>query len=486
MMSEDKDKQPLNIHIGVENFGPIEKAKIDLRPLTVFVGESNTGKTYLGALIYALLRTFEGIPRVPWLYYNTSRFDPIYYSKPADLSTQTLIEETHKALKSLAKASQPFKFSDLPKWVRDRLKCGSAHSEVLEAELRRCFDYESVSELARFTKSQDETMKVSFEVREVNQFLWSLGFYDSGSGVHIDKCVNKEIEFRSEDRDIFRRALDVKDQGIPLRFINPVSTFYYLPAARSSILLTHGFIVSSLVERATRIELERLPATSMLTGMIADFLKHIINYKEREIYPSEIIEISKALENEVLRGGIEANRPAGLGYPQFSYRPLKSEKSLRMNQTSSMVLELAPLVLLLRSVVNYGDTLIMEEPEAHQHPGAQTKIAITLARLVRAGVRVIITTHSDWLLEQIGNLVREGEVMKLGKNQTEPTTWLTEDEVGAWRFHADKPVEEIRFDLITGFEPQDYGEVAEELYNRSVDLRTLLMEQMGDSTGEQE
>ena len=34
-----------NIQIAVENFGPIEKAEIDLRPLTVFVGESNTGKT---------------------------------------------------------------------------------------------------------------------------------------------------------------------------------------------------------------------------------------------------------------------------------------------------------------------------------------------------------------------------------------------------------------------------------------------------------
>ena len=96
-MREDKDIQPLNVHIAVENFGPIEKVEIDLGPLTVFVGESNTGKTYLAVLIYALLRAFEGIPRVPWLYYNTSRFAPIYYhSQPADLSTQTLLEETKR------------------------------------------------------------------------------------------------------------------------------------------------------------------------------------------------------------------------------------------------------------------------------------------------------------------------------------------------------------------------------------------------------
>lgn len=162
-MQKTKDgQQSPNIHIAVENFGPIEKAKIDLRPLTVFVGESNTGKTYLSALIYALQRAFEGIPRVPWLYYNTSRFNPIYYSQPADLSTQTLLEETQKAVKKLAVPDQPFKFSDLPTWVRDRLQSGSAHTEVLVNELKRCFDFASISELARFTKSQGEAMEVSF------------------------------------------------------------------------------------------------------------------------------------------------------------------------------------------------------------------------------------------------------------------------------------------------------------------------------------
>ena len=113
-------------------------------------------------------------------------------------------------------------------------------------------------------------------------------------------------------------------------------------------------------------------------------------------------------------------------------------------------------------------------------------MALTLARLVRAGVRVIITTHSDWLLEQIGNLVREGEVMKLGKNQAEPTTWLTKEEVGAWRFSTDKPVQEIPFEHIAGIEPSEYGEVAEALYNRSVDLRTQLEEATGGTEVEQE
>lgn len=46
------------LELEVANFGPIVEAKIDLRPLTVFVGPSNTGKSYLAILIYALHRFF--------------------------------------------------------------------------------------------------------------------------------------------------------------------------------------------------------------------------------------------------------------------------------------------------------------------------------------------------------------------------------------------------------------------------------------------
>ena len=478
-MQKTKDgQQHPNIQIAVENFGPIEKAEIDFRPLTVFVGESNTGKTYLAALIYALHRTFEGIPRVPWSYYNTSRFDPIYHSQPADLSTQTLLEETQEALKKLAGTGQPFKFSDLPMWVRDRLQSGSAHSEVLEDELKRCFDLESVSELARFTKSQSEAMNVSFQVREENQILWSFDFCNSESGTNVDKFINEDIVLSSEDRDIFLRALNVKHQGIPLS-----AKSYYLPAARSGIMETDKVIISSLVDRATG---GRPPETgATITGTTGDFLKHIINYDERRVSSDEMIGIAVALENEVLRGEIEVRKSAA-GYPEFRYRPQGAEQTLRMSQSSSMVSELTPLVWFLRDVVCPGDTLIIEEPEAHLHPAAQTKIAVTLARLVRVGVRVIITTHSDWLLEQIGNLIREGEVMKLGKNKTEPSTWLTKEEVGAWWFREDKPVEEIPFEHIAGIEPEEYGEVAEKLYNRSVDLRTQLEEAEGGTEVEQE
>ena len=61
-MSEAKDtRQHPNVEITVKNFGPIVEANIDLRPLTVFVGPSNTGKTYFATLVYALHSTYKGM-----------------------------------------------------------------------------------------------------------------------------------------------------------------------------------------------------------------------------------------------------------------------------------------------------------------------------------------------------------------------------------------------------------------------------------------
>lgn len=51
--------------IEVRDFGPLTHAAIDLRPLTVFVGPSNAGKTYLATLISALHRACDGFPRIP-------------------------------------------------------------------------------------------------------------------------------------------------------------------------------------------------------------------------------------------------------------------------------------------------------------------------------------------------------------------------------------------------------------------------------------
>ena len=480
----------MDAYINVKNFGPIEKAEIDLRPLTVFVGESNTGKTYLAALIYALYQHFRGISQFPWAnlvayYFGFVRRSRDRYSQS---QREALEQEMLEVLKKLNTPERPFKFSDLPQEIHTQFEFKLTDQEDFPNELIRCFDFEAVSKLIRFTGSQDNEMSVSLSVHEGDQTCWDFETRATGSAdPTIIGHINPDmILFDAKRKTEFREISDVERlfQTLYIRHWRTGDS-YYLPAARSGIMQSHGVIATALIKRATRIGLDRLEV-STFSGMIADFLEQIVNYKKRRGSSSSIRRVAEQLEMELLEGKIEVKRPTLEAYPEFLYRPDQAEEALRMSHSSAMVSELAPLVLFLQDIIKRGDLLIIEEPESHLHPGAQTKIAQTLARLVRAGVRVVITTHSNWLLQQIGNLIREGELQKQGESTSESADWLKAEDVGAWQFHKDEPVTELPFDLIEGIEPEDHLDIAEDLYNRSAGLQNRIEETKGGDAVESE
>ena len=475
-----------DVQLSVQNFGPIASADIDLRPLTVFVGESNTGKTYLAALIYALHQNFEGFSRFPQAYRTISHLEFRYryssrYRKP-EMQAE-LDEEMRDILEKLNAPGRPFKVSDLPPQARRILQHSLKDADSLEDQVKRCFDLESVSDLIRTTRDfPDNEMEVSLTVRKNKQRCWNFNLRNSNARTTVKGHVYENRVLLSR-RDL--AGLDMLDFGDLVRLLHvssmrDIADAYYLPAARSGIMQSHRVIAKSLVKRSTRGGLEPLGDIPTFSGMIADFLEQLIDYQERNGAWDEMVGIANLLETEVLRGKIEVKPPVSEGYPEFLYRPQKTEQALRMSRSSSMVSELAPLVLFLRGIVRPGDLLIIEEPEAHLHPGAQTAMALTLARLIRAGVRVIVTTHSNWFLQQIANLIREGEANRLRRDIPASADWFFKEEVGAWWFHHDKPVTEIPFDRIDGIEPRDFGDVAENLYNRSVALQEQLVEMTGE------
>ena len=472
----------MKVYLNVQNFGPIEKAEIDLRPLTIFVGESNTGKTYLAALIYALHKNFEGFSQLPWadstayLFANLRRLRDHY--------TQDRREETEKeileVLEKLNTPGRPFIFSDLPQQVRLRPEFRIADQENFTNELERCFDLENASKLIRFTRNRRHKMRVSLSIHEGDQRFWEFEMQATGYAKpkitgHINPGMILLDSNDSMRKTEFHEISDVE------RLFRTLSTrrwrtakSYYLPAARSGIMQSRDVLTTALIQRATRIGLDRFEV-STFSGMIADFLEQIMQYRARKI-SSRISRVAEQLEMELLEGKIEVEGIRSEENPKFLYRPEQTEETLRMSHSSAMVSELAPLVLFLRGIVRTGDLLIIEEPESHLHPGAQTKIAQTLARLIRAGVRIIITTHSSWLLEQIGNLIREGELRKQRKSTAGSEDWLKKEEVGAWLFHKDTPVTQIPFGLVEGIEPEDYLDIAEDLYNRSAGLQNRIEE----------
>lgn len=64
-------------------------------------------------------------------------------------------------------------------------------------------------------------------------------------------------------------------------------------------------------------------------------------------------------------------------------------------------------ILVALLTIPAGHTLIMDSPEAHLHPSAQSEMGRILARMASAGVQVIVESHSDHLLNGIRLAVKE-------------------------------------------------------------------------------
>lgn len=498
-MSQIRDtQQHPNVEITVRNFGPIAEATIDLRPLTVFIGPSNTGKTYFSTQIYALHNIFNGFSESGFLSpFGPTGFMELIAGNEPDrgiLLDSTITPEEYQELAEKFLMEKPFQLLDLSTRMQNQLQDLIKKSEIfrdpLQEELKNCFDLDSILALIRLTREQHNEMSVSLKVSKDNQEFWKINLKVSESAIVVDGSASEGMHLLPKGWSITVNTAD-HEKGPGVFVSHPWPNWmkrnrYYLPAARSGIMQSHRVIASSLVKRTARVGLERFSEVPTLSGVITEFMQQIILYEEERGSNSKMEDIAVALESDVLAGQIHV-KPSPSGYPDFRYRPHNTKEDMRLSQASSMVSELAPLVLFIRGLIQPGDTLIIEEPEAHLHPGAQTEIAATLGRLVRAGVRVVVTTHSDWLLKEIGNLIREGvlnEKGELRKKSGGPESWLLPDEVGAWHFHKEKPVERLHFTNIDGIEPSDYEDLALNLYNRSAGLHNQIEETEGDNTSE--
>ena len=503
----------VDVRIAVEDFGPVERGEVELRPLTIFVGASNTGKTYFSVLIYSLYNILEGFSRIPVFGRQVSRLleggkKNLLGGLLASLEERAAVSGVAKELgDKLSLEDRPFKFSDLPEWAqrdaKDTLLGTDGAVGGLIDELRRCFDLPSASGLIRAREGIVQA-KVSLGVREGMRDLWRVDatVSDSGSVIagEIEDMVllpargpNSELSSRLEQIGAYLEADQFPKALAELLHVIGLDSreAYYLPAARSGIMQSHRVIASSVMARATRAGLERVSELPTFPGPLADFMQLLIDHRgqgdgfRRTLRRSEVVQtIASELEDGTLGGEILVQRQSAGGYPEFLYRPRNATESIGLGQVSSMVTELAPMVLFLRDGMGMGDTLIIEEPEAHLHPAAQTEMAYTLARLVNAGVRVVATTHSDWLLKAFANLMREGEFgEKTGGFVDESSVQgrLRPEDVGVWLFRKGEAgggstVDEIPFDRIEGIEPSDYEDIAEELYNRSAELQNRLAE----------
>ena len=79
--------------------------------------------------------------------------------------------------------------------------------------------------------------------------------------------------------------------------------------------------------------------------------------------------------------------------------------AIPLHRASSSARGLSDLYFFLRHVARKDHLLIIDEPESHLDTANQIQLARLLARCVRTGLKVLITTHSDYLIKEFNNLI---------------------------------------------------------------------------------
>lgn len=88
--------------------------------------------------------------------------------------------------------------------------------------------------------------------------------------------------------------------------------------------------------------------------------------------------------------------------------PRKAKTKLSLGESSSAVRSLLDIGFYLQHQAKKGDLFMIDEPELNLHPENQRRVARLLARLVNLGVKVFITTHSDYIAREFNTLTLLG------------------------------------------------------------------------------
>ena len=396
--------------------------------------------------------------------------------------------------------------------VRPSFELSSKSRLLVENEIMRCFGQNDVNNLIRFGARSGASIQITKTAlgNLGNADMFACNIRLTSQGADINSSIPHGAQYRIADSD-FRQYLPLvkgvleaskridllPNQSRELQrkkrmldhfisqYVNTLTRLalptavdplhtpaYFLPADRTGVMHAHRVADCALGGSIPTSGLRPAISVPPLAGIRTDFLQKLVGL-ESDLSEQRVPEnnLGKQIEEKVLSGSVVIDRNDA--YRSFSYRPDGDQKSIPLAGSSSMVSELAPVALYLKHIVQRRDVLIIEEPESHMHPESQVAFACEISRLVRSGVRVLITTHSELILEQVGNLIRASGLPQSSQiDIADSDVVLDPDTVGVWLFSSEQEqngsiVEEAVLDSDTGLFRVGFGAVREALYNQS-------------------
>ena len=464
--------------IRIQDFGPIRDFTFDLdKDLHLLYGKNGTGKSYAVYCVYVIIKA---------LFIDDEGYTLTQES--IDKKPAWLKKLTDKTIKNI----DAKRVADISSEVENILKIAFADS------IKR------IEDIVLNTYGLLSNLNSQFSIGQFQLSIHSKDFFISlsNNGDHV--IVS---EFNLKDRVMLTRndngylvcsykndtLMDsFPDSKLPMWFIctrvllsvmfDPnllTSDLHFLPASRSGLyqgLNSFGPIIAELSKQRHLIKKKiELPTLSESVSNYFLALSSINKQSENK----ELENVVKCIENDILKGKVIYN----VDNQRIIFSPRDTHLNLELSTSSSMVAELSPLVTYLKYVIkdwndkqrrnagiidevkNSCDILFIEEPEAHLHPEAQVKLMEILAELPKHNIKVVMTSHSDYMFNKLTNLILEKKV-----NHDKVATYhMVMTDKGSV-VEDDMPVTD------EGIEDSNFLEIAEQLYEERMRLSSEMTE----------
>ena len=393
--------------------GPVDHAEITLGDLTIVAGRNNTGKTYLVYALYGFLKQ--------WGKWNRIKdfFDDDFGGLATDLKPSQIVRELARSDRVRIRVSRSELDSLRSALIRRLASDFSTYDlpAVFNSTVPKDFREARMSiDLDKDSQSNEYPAETSFPSELFYPYIDNMRLEYDGQEIVIsfdrEGTVSRERPPPS--------LVDLHDVLSHLLFWFLCPDFprpFILPAERIATSLFYkelDFARSQLVNMLQKMGRDNFRDSGAPFGLIDEttnryaqpiqdhihFTRNIYNTQKKR---SPLANNKLFDDIKDLMGGYYVASENEIFFRAKAEGKRKFDIPLQL--ASSSARGLAILYFYLRHTAAKGDLLIIDEPESHLDTRNQILLTRILARSVRAGIKVLITTHSDYIIKEINNLI---------------------------------------------------------------------------------
>lgn len=382
--------------IRIENLGPVKKIELDFsRQFMVFTGLNGTGKTYVSYVIYCINALF-------------------------------LYDKDFIGLGKIIKTPSQKKTSVIDYNALYDILVN--HIKNVNKMLPFIFNVDASDDLVRDARV---TLLTSREEFKAFIYVSAFNLKVIGSFEFLKKERSDRMTIRCFETDDKSVALD---NMIILKCLIFNSVVEDIETSDRGGMFTFNKELSQIIEETKGVGAKRKKSKFPLP--MARMLDDLGNLRKRFFQNSQYGYLADKIERDILKGHLVLNKDNEVWY---STNHMKNEIPLSLS--SSGVKTICSIVLFLRHTAMDCNLIIIDEPEINLHPKNQILLARVFSLIVNAGIKLIINTHSDYIVREINNMImlssiKDDEIIKkLGYSKDEV---LTVDTVRPYYFEIQK------------------------------------------------